>query len=182
MACKWLQERKGTRFALTVALQCLADARIITGPFFPQVWKTKIILIRVSTHSPYLSHRCFVGNVAGFLTWTTVWRGQPGGDPHLQLLLLPQQPPNFTNHTPAGGEREKVWQLFTQGRRGEDEKKKEGMERIKTKLKKTNRQTVNTIWGERQLFQFQGDEKSIMISLCYQRVWLFICSPIHKTI
>lgn len=54
----------------------------------------------------------------------------------MQLLLLPQQPPNFTNHTPAGGEREKVWQLFTQGRGGEDEKKKEGMERIKTKIKK----------------------------------------------
>lgn len=126
MACKWLQERRGTRCSPTVALQYLADARIITGPFFPQVWKKKIILIHVSTHSPYLSHRCFVGNIAGFLTWTTVWRGQPGGDPHLQLLLLPQQPPNFTNHTPAGGEREKVWQLFTQGRRGDDEKIKEG--------------------------------------------------------
>lgn len=142
MACKWLQERKGTRFSLTVALQCLADARIITGPFFPQVWKTKIILIRVSTHSPYLSHRCFVGNVAGFLTWTTVWRGQPGGDPHLQLLLLPQQPPNFTNHTPAGGEREKVWQLFTQGRRGEDEEKKrrDGEDKNKDKKKQTDKQ------------------------------------------
>lgn len=64
-----------------------------------------------------LSHRCFVGNTAGFLTWRTVWRGQPGGDPHLQLWLLRQQPPDFTNHTPAGGERENVWQLFTQGRR-----------------------------------------------------------------
>lgn len=64
-----------------------------------------------------LSHRCFVGNTSHFLTWTTVWRGQPGGDPHLQLWLLHQQPPDFTNHTPAGGERENVWQLSTQGRR-----------------------------------------------------------------
>lgn len=75
-------------------------------------------LIPVRTHSPYLSHCCFVLSVACFLTWMTEWRGQPGGDPHLPLWLLPQQPPDITNHAPAGGEREKVWQLFTQEGRG----------------------------------------------------------------
>lgn len=82
----------------------------------------------MSVHTAPISPTAvFVGNVAGFLTWTTVWRGQPGGDPHLQLWLLRQQPPDFTNHTPAGGEREEVWQLYTQGA-GEDEEgeKKEG--------------------------------------------------------
>lgn len=98
-----------------------------------------------------LSHRCFVGNTADFLTWTTVWRGQPGDDPHLQLWLLPQQPPDFTNHTPAGGERESVWQLFTQGRRvgaGEEtmtffDTKKEGWEDKKEE-----------VGAERQRIQF----------------------------
>lgn len=106
-------------------------ARIITGPFFGQNKKKSFVSV---THSPYLSHRRVVGNVAGFLTWTTEWRGQPGGDPHLQLWLLPQQPPDFTNHTPAGGERERErkWQLFTQGG-GEDEgeKKRDGEDKTK---------------------------------------------------
>jgi len=100
-------------------------------------------LIPVSTHSPYLSHRRFV---AGFLTWTTEWRGQPGGDPRLQLWLLPPQPPDITNHTPAGGETEEVWQLFAQDA---GEERMEGVENGEDdKKQNTSKQTEN-IQGEK---------------------------------
>lgn len=48
----------------------------------------------------------------------------------------------------------------TRGKRGEDEGKKGGMERGKNKTQ-TNSKHIR---GERQLFQFEGDEKSTMIS------------------
>lgn len=129
-----------------------------------------------------LSHRCFVGNTAGFLTWRTVWRGQPGGDPHLQLWLLRQQPPDFTNHTPAGGERENVWQLVTQGRRvglGEGQerrqwdsvwlKKKRRDERIKRRGK--GRETTDSVLGR---WEEQHDRSRVI------RGHLFHCSDSHS--
>lgn len=126
-----------------------------------------------------LSHRCYVGNTAGFLTWTTVWRGQPGGDPHLQLWLLRQQPPDFTNHTPAGGERENVWQLFTQGRRvgrraGEEIMRfvfeiKYRTEGIKRRSK--GRETTDSVWG---WWKEQHDWS------CMTRGHLFHCSDSHS--
>lgn len=138
-----VEKRNVTWCSLNVALHYLVAARIITGPFLPQVWKIKYFsfvsgvreelkcLISAGSRSSYLSHCCFVGNVAGFLTWTRVWRGQPGDDPHLQLWLLPQRPPDITKHTPAAGEREKVWQLLAQVAGEERMRKKGGMERIK---------------------------------------------------
>lgn len=52
----------------------------------------------------------------------------------------------------------------TGGRRGEDEKKQGWMERIKKGHtdRQTNKQRTHR--GDRQPFQFQGDEKSTMIS------------------
>lgn len=169
----------------TVAVQYLADLTIMTGLCFPQVrgQNKKRNLIYVSTHSPRLSHRCFVGNVAGFLTWTTVWRGQPGGDPHLQLWLLRQQPPDFTNHTPAGGERENVWQLFTRGRRrgrrGENEIfffKKGGMERIK-KDKRKGRETTVSVLGR---WEEQYDQSCVIRGYGWSSVPLFM-KPFSKS-
>lgn len=127
-----------------------------------------------------LSHHCSVGNVAGFLTWTTEWRGQPGGDPHLQLWLLPQQPPDFSNHTPAGGGESVRQEVARQGRqrRGEEWKRRgaEGSGEDKNKDKQTKGEDIR---GEKQSFQFLGDEKSTMISPVWSKGmigYLFSCS------
>lgn len=132
-------------------------------------------LVPGGTNCPYPSPpRCFLVNIAYFLTWTTEWRGQPGGDPHLQLWLLPQQSPDITNHTPAGGETESVWQLLAKGA-GEE---KMGEDKIQT----DKQQKKKGGGGEKQLFQFEEDEKSTMSSSVCSEVLVLICSPFHKTI
>lgn len=140
-------------------------------------------LVPVNTHSRYLSHRCFVGNVAGFLTWTTVWRGQPGGDPHLQLWLLPQQPPDITNHTPAGGEREKVWQLFAQGgqeRREWEKPRRDGEDKTidKTDRQQTHkgRETTVSVSGR---WQEHNDQSCVIRGYGWSSVLLFT-KPFRK--
>lgn len=90
--------------------------------------------------------RCFLVNIAYFLTWTTEWRGQPGGDPHLQLWLLPQQSPDITNHTPAGGETESVWQLLVKGA-GEEKMGEDKTQTDKQQKKRGGRETTISVWG-----------------------------------
>lgn len=90
-------------------------------------------------------------------------------------LILP------TTHQ-RGGERARGSRSHGGGRqrRGEERKNKEG-EDGEDQNQDKHGQTVETK-GERQSFQFQGDEKIQWSVLYDQREWLVICSPVHKTV
>lgn len=147
-----------------MALQYLADARIITGPFHSQVCEVKLILICVSTHSPYLSHRCFCWQQCWFPDLDdSMTRSAGRWSPFAALTTSPTATWLYQPHASRGRERRCGSCTHRAQKRMRRGGKKGGMERTTTKKKKTETNGKH-IRGERQSFQFQGDEKSTMIS------------------
>lgn len=165
--------------SLTEALKYLVVASMIAGLVLPRVWKIKSItvsggsLIPVRTHSPYLSHCCFVlfPDLDDRMT-----RSAGRWSPFAALITSPTATWYYQPRTSRGRERESVAVVHTggEGRIREDEDRKVEMER-----KKINKETNSKhIRGERQRFEFLVDEKSTTISPVWSEV-LFPFSANH---